>query len=138
MAETGRWNRTLAAVLIGLALVAPFILYPVFLMEALCFALFACAFNLLIGYVGLLSFGLRPAMLRDPHELARCRLVRLWRRPLQASCLPPCVRLVRPGLRAQIADLAACLADRRAMDDVGRGRADALGRRARNGARSGR
>ena len=37
--------------------VAPFVLYPVFLMKALCFALFACAFNLLIGYVGLLSFG---------------------------------------------------------------------------------
>ncbi|HEY4254467.1 MAG TPA: branched-chain amino acid ABC transporter permease [Roseomonas sp.] len=37
---------------------APFIgLYPVFLMKLLCFALFACAFNLLIGYVGLLSFG---------------------------------------------------------------------------------
>ena len=32
-------------------------IYPVFLMKALCFALFACAFNLLIGYVGLLSFG---------------------------------------------------------------------------------
>jgi branched-chain amino acid transport system permease protein len=37
--------------------VAPFVVYPVFLMKALCFALFACAFNLLIGYVGLLSFG---------------------------------------------------------------------------------
>src|SRR3954463_4379892 len=37
--------------------IAPFILYPVFLMKLLCFALFACAFNLLIGYVGLLSFG---------------------------------------------------------------------------------
>ena len=37
--------------------VAPFVFYPVFLMKALCFALFACAFNLLIGYVGLLSFG---------------------------------------------------------------------------------
>src|SRR5262249_29152904 len=35
----------------------PFVFYPVFLMEALCFALFACAFNLLIGFVGLLSFG---------------------------------------------------------------------------------
>ncbi len=35
----------------------PFWLYPVFLMKLLCFALFACAFNLLIGYVGLLSFG---------------------------------------------------------------------------------
>ena len=37
--------------------VAPAFIYPVFLMKALCFALFACAFNLLIGYVGLLSFG---------------------------------------------------------------------------------
>jgi branched-chain amino acid transport system permease protein len=47
----------LAVILIALALAAPFVLYPVFLMKALCFALFACAFNLLIGYVGLLSFG---------------------------------------------------------------------------------
>ncbi|MFC3073262.1 branched-chain amino acid ABC transporter permease [Shinella pollutisoli] len=37
--------------------VAPLFLYPVFLMKLLCFALFACAFNLLIGYTGLLSFG---------------------------------------------------------------------------------
>ena len=37
--------------------IAPFLAYPIFLMKALCFALFACAFNLLIGYVGLLSFG---------------------------------------------------------------------------------
>ncbi|MBV9858709.1 MAG: branched-chain amino acid ABC transporter permease [Alphaproteobacteria bacterium] len=49
----GLW--TIALLL--LSLVAPFILYPVFLMKALCFALFACAFNLLTGYVGLLSFG---------------------------------------------------------------------------------
>jgi branched-chain amino acid transport system permease protein len=45
------------AVMLGLLLVAPFFFYPVFLMKALCFALFACAFNLLIGYGGLLSFG---------------------------------------------------------------------------------
>src|SRR5215472_2479982 len=57
MAESGRGNRILAAILIAMAIVAPFLLYPVFVMEALCFALFACAFNLLIGYVGLLSFG---------------------------------------------------------------------------------
>lgn len=46
-------------VVIGLTLsvVAPFFLYPIFLMKLLCFALFACAFNLLIGYAGLLSFG---------------------------------------------------------------------------------
>src|SRR5882724_6892839 len=50
-------GKLLAVVLLGLAVVAPFFFYPVFLMKALCFALFACAFNLLIGYVGLLSFG---------------------------------------------------------------------------------
>ena len=47
----------LILVLIGLGVVAPFAVYPIFLMKALCFALFACAFNLLLGYVGLLSFG---------------------------------------------------------------------------------
>ncbi|MEB0030730.1 branched-chain amino acid ABC transporter permease [Undibacterium sp. RTI2.1] len=40
-----------------LLLAAPFVVYPVFLMKLLCFALFACAFNLLIGFTGLLSFG---------------------------------------------------------------------------------
>lgn len=43
--------------LIAVGLVAPFLAYPVFLMKVLCFALFACAFNLLLGYAGLLSFG---------------------------------------------------------------------------------
>jgi branched-chain amino acid transport system permease protein len=44
---------------IGLVLliVAPLFFYPIFLMKLLCFALFACAFNLLLGYTGLLSFG---------------------------------------------------------------------------------
>jgi branched-chain amino acid transport system permease protein len=49
--------RALTIALLALALVAPFFLYPVFVMRALCMALFACAFNLLVGYVGLLSFG---------------------------------------------------------------------------------
>ena len=44
-------------VMVALLLVAPAVVYPVAVMKALCFALFACAFNLLIGYVGLLSFG---------------------------------------------------------------------------------
>ena len=45
-------------VLLALALAAPFLgLYPVFVMKLLCFALFACAFNLLLGFTGLLSFG---------------------------------------------------------------------------------
>jgi branched-chain amino acid transport system permease protein len=45
------------AVMLAAFGLAPFVVYPVFLMKALCLALFACAFNLLIGYVGLLSFG---------------------------------------------------------------------------------
>jgi branched-chain amino acid transport system permease protein len=45
------------ALLLALALAAPAVAYPVFLMKALCFALFACALNLLLGYAGLLSFG---------------------------------------------------------------------------------
>ncbi len=45
------------AIMVVAFAVAPLFVYPVFLMKALCFALFACAFNLLIGYVGLLSFG---------------------------------------------------------------------------------
>ena len=51
-------SEIIAFVIMVAALVAaPFFVYPLFLMQGLCFALFACAFNLLIGYVGLLSFG---------------------------------------------------------------------------------
>ncbi len=51
-------SETIGFIVMGTALVvAPFVTYPLFVMQALCFALFACAFNLLIGYVGLLSFG---------------------------------------------------------------------------------
>lgn len=46
----------LAVAILGL-LAAPFFFYPVFIMKMLCFALFACAFNLLLGFTGLLSFG---------------------------------------------------------------------------------
>ena len=42
---------------LAVALAAPYMAYPVFLMKLLCFGLFACAFNLLIGFTGLLSFG---------------------------------------------------------------------------------
>jgi len=51
------WDMRVFAALVALGLFAPLIVYPVFLMKVLCFALFASAFNLLIGYVGLLSFG---------------------------------------------------------------------------------
>ena len=51
-------NKTIVfTVLLVAGLLAPLVVYPVFMMKLLCFALFACAFNLLIGYTGLLSFG---------------------------------------------------------------------------------
>jgi branched-chain amino acid transport system permease protein len=61
VAPPSAWRAQSATILfvimvVGL-IVAPFFTYPLFLMQAMCFALFACAFNLLIGYVGLLSFG---------------------------------------------------------------------------------
>lgn len=56
-AAAARRNKLFFLAFVGLALIAPFGVYPVFLMKVYCFALFACAFNLLLGYAGLLSFG---------------------------------------------------------------------------------
>ena len=64
------------AVLMVLALVAPALVYPVFLMKVLCFALFALAFNLLIGYVGLLSFG--HAMFFGGAAYIAAHTVKVW------------------------------------------------------------
>ena len=50
-------NRILFIIMLVAGLTAPLFAYPVFVMDLLCFALFACAFNLLLGYAGLLSFG---------------------------------------------------------------------------------
>ncbi len=52
-----RANAIAFGVMVALIAIAPFVAYPFFIMQALCFALFACAFNLLIGYVNLLSLG---------------------------------------------------------------------------------
>jgi branched-chain amino acid transport system permease protein len=54
---TGRIEQALIVLGILALVAAPFVVYPIFLMKMLCFALFACAFNLLLGYTGLLSFG---------------------------------------------------------------------------------
>src|SRR5690348_11955955 len=52
------WSEPVAFVfMVAVLVIAPQYIYPMVLMQALCFALFACAFNLLIGYGGLLSFG---------------------------------------------------------------------------------
>ncbi|HYL47822.1 MAG TPA: branched-chain amino acid ABC transporter permease [Stellaceae bacterium] len=57
MNETATVRTVRRLALLAAALAAPFVFYPIFLMKALCFALFAAAFNLLIGFAGLLSFG---------------------------------------------------------------------------------
>ncbi len=54
-AETSRYGAF--ALIIAFFLIGPLFIYPVFLMKVMCFAMFAGAFNLLLGYVGLLSFG---------------------------------------------------------------------------------
>ncbi len=85
-------------------IVAPVFAYPIFLMKALCFALFACAFNLLIGYVGLLS--------------------------VQAGCLRAVGDVCRGSGRNKGACVSACFLDRRGLADVRRSHPHDPGRRA--------
>src|SRR3569833_231309 len=54
-------------------------LYPFFVMQALCFALLACAFNLLIGYGGLLSFG--HAMFLGTAGYCSAHALKVWALP---------------------------------------------------------
>ena len=56
--------------------VAPYFVYPVFLMKVMCFALFACAFNLLLGFGGLLSFG--HAMFFGTSGYAAAHAAKVW------------------------------------------------------------
>jgi branched-chain amino acid transport system permease protein len=79
------WNNVLVAVLLAAAVIAPFFFYPVFLMKALCFALFACAFNLLIGYVGLLSFG--HAAFMGSASYITAHTVKVWGLPPELGIL---------------------------------------------------
>lgn len=71
---------------IVLALIAPTgIIYPYFMMQVLCFALFASAFNLLIGYVGLLSFG--HAMFLGTAGYVSAHSLKVWGVPSEAAIL---------------------------------------------------
>ncbi len=64
------------ALMAGFFVLAPFVVYPVFLMKVMCFALFACAFNLLIGFGGLLSFG--HAMFLGTAGYAAAHAAKVW------------------------------------------------------------
>jgi branched-chain amino acid transport system permease protein len=64
------------ALMAGFFILAPLVVYPVFLMKVMCFALFACAFNLLIGFGGLLSFG--HAMFLGGAGYASAHAAKVW------------------------------------------------------------
>ena len=80
-----RSQRVALAVMAAFFLFAPLVLYPVFLMKAMCFALFACAFNLLIGFGGLLSFG--HAMFLGAAGYASAHAAKVWGFPPELAIL---------------------------------------------------
>jgi branched-chain amino acid transport system permease protein len=100
-----RYQRNGMIVMFVLLVVAPHVIYPVFLMKALCFALFACAFNLLIGFGGLLSFG--HAMFLGMAGYMSAHSAKIWGFP------PELAILTGMGASAVLGVLAGLLAIRR-------------------------
>jgi len=78
-------KKILYGVLFVVGLAAPAVVYPIFLMKALCFALFASAFNLLLGYTGLLSFG--HAMFLGTAGYICGHAVKVWGFPTEVGIL---------------------------------------------------
>jgi len=71
-----RAQRVAFAAMVAIVVLAPLVVYPVFMMKVMCFALFACAFNLLIGFGGLLSFG--HAMFLGSAGYASAHAAKVW------------------------------------------------------------
>jgi len=83
--------------MIALLAVAPFAgVYPIFLMKALCFALFACAFNLLLGFGGLLSFG--HAMFLGTAGYLSAHAAKVWGFPFELAVLTGTVAAAALGV----------------------------------------
>ena len=78
-------ERIAFAVMVAFFIVAPVLVYPVFLMKVMCFALFACAFNLLLGFGGLLSFG--HAMFLGTASYIAAHSAKVWGFPPEAAIL---------------------------------------------------
>jgi len=79
------YERAAFAVMFAAFAVAPFVIYPAFGMQLLCFALFACAFNLLIGFGGLLSFG--HAMFFGMGSYLAAHASAVWGLPIELAIL---------------------------------------------------
>ncbi len=93
------------ALMVLVLAIAPIWVYPIFLMKVMCFALFACAFNLLIGFGGLLSFG--HAMFLGTAGYAAAHAAKVW------GWNPELVVLFATGCSALLALLTGMLAIRR-------------------------
>ncbi len=78
-------HRVALAVMIAFFALGPAVIYPVFLMKVMCFALFACAFNLLIGFGGLLSFG--HAMFLGSAGYVSAHAAKVWGLPPEVAIL---------------------------------------------------
>ncbi len=84
------------AVLVAVGLAAPFCVYPVFAMHVLCLALFASAFNLLLGYSGLLSFG--HAAFLGAGGYVTLQAIRAWRLPIELAIIAGTVVAIVLGI----------------------------------------
>jgi len=91
-----RHQQVAFAVMVVCLIGAPFVAYPIFLMKALCFALFACAFNLLVGYAGLLSFG--HAMFMGSASYICAHAAKIWGLPPELAILAGTVVAAALGL----------------------------------------
>ncbi len=91
-----RHHAILAGAILAFLIVAPAFIYPVFLMKVLCFALFACAFNLLIGFVGLLSFG--HAMFFGGAAYVTAHAAKVWGWPFEIAILAGMATAAAMGL----------------------------------------
>lgn len=98
-------QRVAFGVMVAFFLLAPLVIYPVLLMKMMCFALFACAFNLLIGYGGLLSFG--HAMFFGSAGYVCAHAAKLW------GVTPELAILLGTGTAALVGIVTGLLAIRR-------------------------
>jgi branched-chain amino acid transport system permease protein len=105
LAEELRIQRIAFFVMAAIFALAPLVVYPVFMMKVMCFALFACAFNLLIGFGGLLSFG--HAMFLGSAGYASAHAAKVW------GVTPELAILFGTAVAAVLAVAAGSLAIRR-------------------------
>ena len=97
-AAEARYERRAFVVMMALFIAAPAFVYPVFVMKALCFALFACAFNLLLGFGGLLSFG--HAMFLGMAGYVSAHAAKVWGFPPEFAILAGTAAAVVLGVPA--------------------------------------